>query len=251
MSDTGPFPEPPDTPGTTAEEEVGLPAADPDGAVPGAEAPRRRSTVGIWLGLVVLVVLLGVAALALTAPDPESAAASPSATGATGSTGAPSSGADTEVTIDGPALAAPVPDGQPIPEWSAPTLDGGTFTWSERPDGPTVLAVWAPWCPHCQAELPRLAAATEDHPGVSLVTLATAVDPTSGPTPQEYMDSEGLSFLVALDDDASSVAAGLGVQGFPTTYFVDADGRVIVSASGELDPAALDEVLTFLEQQDA
>lgn len=247
MSDTGPFPEPPDTPGTAAEEQTDPPGADRDVvASPAAEAPRRRSTVGIWIGLVALVVILGVAALALTAPDPEpAAAASPS------TAGSPSAGVDTGVTIDGPALAAPVPDGQLIPEWSAPTLDGGTFMWSERPDGPTVLAVWAPWCPHCQAELPRLAAAADEHPGVSLVTLATAVDPTSGPTPQEYMDSEGLSFLVALDDDVSSVAAGLGVQGFPTTYFVDADGRVIVSASGELDPAALDEVLTFLEQQGA
>lgn len=249
MSDTGPFPEPPDAPGSASEEQAGLPAADRDVPSPAAEAPRRRSTVGLWLGLVVLVALLGVAALALTAPDPESAA--PATPSTAGSAGAPSGGVDTGVTIDGPALAAPVPDGQMIPEWSAPTLDGATFTWSERPDGPTVLAVWAPWCPHCQAELPRLSAAAEDHPGVSLVTLATAVDPTSGPTPQEYMDSEGLSFLVALDDDASSVAAGLGVQGFPTTYFVDADGRVIVSASGELDPAALDEVLTFLEQQGA
>lgn len=214
---------------------------------PGEGAPpaRRRSTVPIWIGLGVLMALAVVAALALTAPDPDPSVSSADPTAPTGSASPASSG----VTIDGPVLTAPVPDGSPIPDFSAPTLDGDTFVWSERAEGPAVLAIWAPWCPHCQAELPRLAAAAEDHPGVSLISIATAVDAQPGPTPQEYMDAEGLSFPVALDDDQATLATGLGVQGFPTTYFVDADGRVIVSASGELDPAAVDEVLTFLEQQ--
>jgi thiol-disulfide isomerase/thioredoxin len=213
----------------------------------GGDAPpeRRRSTVPIWIGLAVVVALVGVAALASTAPDPDPSV-SASSTVPAGSASSSFSG----VTIDGPVLTAPIPEGNPIPEFSAPTLDGGDFIWSARPEGPAVLAIWAPWCPHCQAELPRLAAAAEDHPGVSLISIATAVDAQPGPTPQEYMDAEGLSFPVALDDDEATLATGLGVQGFPTTYFVDADGRVIVSASGELDPAAVDEVLTFLEQQD-
>lgn len=213
----------------------------------GGDAPpeRRRSTAPIWIGLVVLVSLAAVAALALTAPDPGSTVASPGPAAPTDT----ASPASTDVTIDGPVLTAPIPEGSPIPDFSAPTLDGAVFAWSERPEGPAVLAIWAPWCPHCQAELPRLAAAAEDHPGVSLISIATAVDAQPGPTPQAYMDAEGLSFLVALDDDDATLATGLGVQGFPTTYFVDADGRVIVSASGELDPAAVDEVLTFLEQQ--
>lgn len=233
MSDTGPLPDRPDDP-----------VIDEGSSAPGSGSPPRRSTAAIWIGLVALVVVLGVAALALTAPGSDPTVASPSDGGSASSL--PAGG---EVSIEGPALTAPVPDGESIPDWSAPTLDGGTFTWAERPEGPTVLAVWAPWCPHCQAELPRLAAAAEDHPGVSLITLATAVDLSSGPSPQEYMDSEGLSFPVALDDERSTVAAGLGVQGFPTTYFVDAGGRVIVSASGELDPAVVDEVMTFMEQQ--
>jgi thiol-disulfide isomerase/thioredoxin len=241
VSDTGPFPDPPI--GSTS---PATPAHDAGSPAPPPQPERRRSTIGIWIGLAVLVVLLGVGALALTAPDPQPATASPPGTPGDQTSSTP--GATSEVTIDGPALAAPVPDGEPIPDWTAPTLDGDTFAWADRPDGPTVLAVWAPWCPHCQAELPRLSSAIEQHPGVSLVTIATAVGLQPGPTPQEYMDSEDLAFVVALDDEDATLAAGLGIQGFPTTFFVDAEGRVIVSASGELDPASVDQVLTLLEQ---
>lgn len=199
---------------------------------------RPRSSSAIWIGLALVVVLLAVAAVALTSSGDEPTSQAP--------TTVSGPGADAVATIDGPARTEPIPDGSPIPAWSAPTLDGERFEWAGRPEGPTVLAIWAPWCPHCQAELPRLSAAVERHPGISLVTLASALD-QPGPTPQEYMDSEGLSFTVGLDDEANTVAVGLGIQGLPTTYFVDADGLVTVSASGELDPDALEEVLTALE----
>jgi cytochrome c biogenesis protein CcmG/thiol:disulfide interchange protein DsbE len=242
VTDTDPFPAPPEEPADEPADEV-APAVDP--AARSAQAPRR-STVGIWVGLAVLVLLLGVVALAITASGPDDVAAAPAAEDSVGaSTSSP--GASGGVTIDSGPRTGFIPEGSPIPDWSGPALDGGTIVWAERPDGPTVLAIWAPWCPHCQAELPRLSAAVDRHPSVSLVTIATAVDPATGPTPQEYMDGEGLTFPVALDDEDASLAKGLGVASFPTTYFVDAAGMVVGAAAGELDPDALDEVLAYLE----
>jgi thiol-disulfide isomerase/thioredoxin len=194
--------------------------------------------VRLWLALGVLVAILVVVAASLAGGD-DPVTATPSPT--------PSPTGAAEVTIEDPTTGGHVPEGEPIPDWSAPALGGGTITWSELPPSPTVLAIWAPWCPHCQAELPRLTTAVAAHPGVSLVTIATAVDLAAGPSPEEYMNGAGLSFPVALDDAQGTLAVGLGVRGFPTTYFVDANGRVVASAEGELDPDAVDEVLTFLE----
>lgn len=201
--------------------------------------PAPRRSVRLWVTLGLLVVVLAVLAVVLSASEDGDGrtAASPSATATDGAS----------VTIDGAPQSEMIAQGSPIPEWSAPALDGGTVVWSERPAGPSILAIWAPWCPHCQAELPRLAQAVEAHPRVSLVTIATAVDPQTGPTPAEYMASEGLSFPVGLDDEENTLAAGLGVQGFPTTYFVDPEGLVVAAASGELDPEAVDQILTYLE----
>lgn len=230
MSDTEPLPPPPG--GVTS-------ASDP---TPPDGPPARRSSVRLWLALGALVAVLVVVAAALAGGDePRTVAATPTATPSGSAAGSP------EVTIDDPTSGGHVPEGEPIPDWSAPGLGGGTITWSELPRGPTVLAIWAPWCPHCQAELPRLATAVAAHPDVSLVTIATAVDLNAGPTPQEYMDGEGLTFPVALDDAQGTLALGLGVRAFPTTYFVDASGLVVASAEGELDPDTVDEVLIFLE----
>ena len=234
MTDLDASPDRPDEPGGEPTAPTGPPAAP----------PRRRSTVGIWIGLVVLVVVLGVVALALSAPGSDDAVATPSA--GTPTQAPPTAAAPGQVSIEGEPRTEPIPDGSMVPDWSAPALAGGTIEWAERATGPTVLAIWAPWCPHCQAELPRLSAAVDAHPTISLVTIATATD-AEGPTPQEYLDSVGLAFPVALDDEAGTLAKGLGVAGFPTTYFVDGAGRVVVSASGELDPAAVEELLSYLE----
>jgi hypothetical protein len=47
------------------------------------------------------------------------------------------------------------------------------------------------------------------------------------------MQDKGLTFPVALDDARETLGRGLGIQGYPTLYAVDADGIVQGSASGE------------------
>lgn len=202
-------------------------------ARPATRAPAGRSSSSTWIAI---GAVLGVIVLAVMFF---------SGGGEDGGDGfAPS--AEGTVAIDrqaGPMLAP----GEPVPGFSAPALDSGTFRWSDHVGEPTVLSVWAPWCPHCQAELPRLAAAAEAHPDVRLVTVTTAYGVQPGPTPPEYLAAEGLSFPVAVDDGAQTLMRGLGVQSFPTTYFVGSDGAVVRATTGELEPADLEAYLTELE----
>jgi cytochrome c biogenesis protein CcmG/thiol:disulfide interchange protein DsbE len=202
--------------------------------VSGKRAPRRsrsaRSTTATWAwiggGVVVAVIV------AMLAAGGRGGGFEPSPPGS--------------VTID-QAREGPLAAGEVVPAFSAPAIDGSTVRWTGRPERPTVLAVWASWCPHCQAELPRLAAALDRHPGVDLVTVVTAIGQRPGPTPPEYLASEGLSFPVAVDDASGTLARGLGVQGFPTVYYVGADGRVVGVTVGEVDAAQLEAMLEALE----
>jgi Peroxiredoxin len=170
-------------------------------------------------------------------PDPTSPSASVTAT--------PTDAVEVTIARSGGPL---LQTGDTIPEFSAPALDGGVFTWSDYLGTPTVLAVWASWCPHCQVELPRLDAAVNGHPGLQLVSVTTATGMAEGaPTPQEYMDSQGLTFPVAIDDEQVTLMTGLGVTSFPTVFFVDASGTVVAATTGEMDPAALERILADLE----
>jgi thiol-disulfide isomerase/thioredoxin len=160
--------------------------------------------------------------------------------------GPPSASPAGSVTIDR-APSSPLAVGDVVPGWAAPSLSGdGDVRWSDAAGRPTVFAVWAPWCPHCQAELPRLDAALEAYPAIGLVTVATAIGDQPGPTPQEYLDREGLSFAVGVDDADATILTGLGVQSFPTTYYVTSDGTVMDVTTGEVDPAELDAILAEL-----
>ena len=189
----------------------------------------RSSSTWIAIGAVVAVVI--VAAMFFSGGRDDDGGFTPSPTGT--------------VSIDragGPMLAA----GEQVPDFAAPSLGGGPLRWSDVEGTPTVLSIWAPWCPHCRAELPRLEAAVDARPGIQLVTVTTAYGAQPGPTPPAYMAEEGLSFPVAVDDEAQTLLTGFGVQSFPTTYYVAPDGSVVDATTGEVLPEELDAILDDL-----
>jgi peroxiredoxin len=158
-----------------------------------------------------------------------------------GATAAPAG----DVTVDrasGPQLQV----GDTVPGFTAPMLGGGTMNWDDYLGTPTVLAIWAPWCPHCQVELPRLSAGVDAHAGVQMVSVTTAVGQQPGPTPQEYMDSQDLTFPVGVDDENLTLLKGMGVQSFPTTYYVDPSGKVVNVTVGEVPADQLQKILDDL-----
>lgn len=106
--------------------------------------------------------------------------------------------------------------------------------------------MWAPWCPHCQAELPALAQVLQQFPAVNFASVATAIGAAPGPSPAEYMQQKGLSFPVAVDDANSTLAQAFGIQAFPTIFFVQADGTVQQAYEGELAAADLQQAVQNL-----
>lgn len=144
-----------------------------------------------------------------------------------------------DVTVSGPARSGPLAVGDSIPDFSAPSLAGGRVAWSDHAGRPTVLSIWAPWCPHCQVELPILDRVVGEFPDVSLVTIVTAIGDQPGPTPDGYMADHGLTFPVAVDDRPGTLGHAFGITGFPTLYFVGSDGTVVDYATGEVSEEQL------------
>jgi thiol-disulfide isomerase/thioredoxin len=152
----------------------------------------------------------------------------------------------TEVAVSGPARSEPLAVGDAIPDFSAPGLDGDRIVWSDYAGTPTVLSIWAPWCPSCQKELPILGRIVREFPSVSLVTIVTAIGDRPGPTPEGYLADNGLSFPTAVDDGAGTLAGAFGIAGFPTLYFVSSDGTVAEYGVGELSETRLREAIGSL-----
>jgi thiol-disulfide isomerase/thioredoxin len=124
----------------------------------------------------------------------------------------------------------------------APTVEGTNFAGqptSIEPNGkPRMIVFLAHWCPHCNAEAPRLARFLETDglpDGVDLTIVPTGSNPQGEHwPPSEWLQEMGLQGLpVVLDDQDQSVAAAYGLSAYPFIVTLDADGRVLSRVSGE------------------
>jgi thiol-disulfide isomerase/thioredoxin len=192
-----------------------------------AAEKRRQQRRRLGIGLGIAVAIAAALVFALTRPAD---------TGQTFASG--------DVTIVG-ATGNPLAPGDVVPSFTAPALGGGTVDWSDYETGPVVLAIWAPWCPHCQKEMPILSEVVSADPSVRLVSVTTAVGQAPGPSPQEFMQERGLTFPVAVDDDQGTLGTGLGIQSFPTVYYVK-DGVVVRTTTGEIPLAEYQAILAEL-----
>jgi len=192
---------------------------------------EQRRRLAIVLGGLALVAVVVLAVMALSSRSEEEGAG-PSTT--------------TQVTAGGGPRTEPLAVGEAVPDFSAPGLAGGTVAWSDYAGEPAVLSVWAPWCPHCQVELPVLDSVMREFPGVGFVTVVTSIGDQPGPAPDVYMRENDLAFPVAVDDANETIAAALGITEFPTLYFVASDGTVAQYLTGEVDEETLREVVGSL-----
>ena len=193
-------------------------------------APPRRWWQSPALWVVALVVVAGGVAIALSIGGDDGADVVAGEIGFAEIVGDPLPAFDKNAPTD-PAV------GMTAPTISATTSAGDRVRIGD--DGIARLyGFFAHWCPHCQAELPRVTAWLAEGglpAGVDLVAISTAVDPSQDNyPPRAWFAREGFPEPVVLDSEGDDLAAGLGLTGWPFFVAVGADGTVVSRVSGEL-----------------
>ncbi|MFP4345120.1 MAG: redoxin family protein [Anaerolineales bacterium] len=111
---------------------------------------------------------------------------------------------------------------------------------------PIVLSFWVSWCGHCRAQTPflREAYASYGPEGVHFVgvNVREAEDVV-----QQYVAQQEIDYDIVLDTEGA-VAQLYGISGFPTTYFIDAQGQVVDRHVGSLNAQTLDHYLELMTQ---
>jgi thiol-disulfide isomerase/thioredoxin len=148
-------------------------------------------------------------------------------------------------------LANPASD--PAVGKTAPSLGGRTF--SREPiaitnDGkPHVLVFVAHWCPHCQAEVPRIVAMERagQTSGVPVTAVATGTNENApNYPPSAWLHEVGWPYPVLVDTASGTAARAYGLAAYPYLVFVDANGKVAARVSGEIAPADLQRMFSAL-----
>jgi len=121
------------------------------------------------------------------------------------------------------ALAQPFPE--KAPPFKAPTLEGEVFDLGEYlGKTPIFINFWATHCPPCLAEGPELAAYHEKYGDR---VLFVGVNVQDHPKMASFRVREwGWRFPVPLDP-RGEIAYLYGVHKLPTSFFIDASGRVV------------------------
>lgn len=182
----------------------------------------------LWIGALVVVIVLGVIAVAVARGGSDD-----DATGQVGMGALPLY----DDSSEDPAVGSTIP-----------TVTGTTFSGDDLTIGPDgtakVMLFVAHWCPHCQREIPRIKEHLDSNPlpdGVELLTVSTSVKPgAENYPPQDWLEAEEWSAPVVADDEANSIASTYGLSGFPFFVVVDADGKVVQRMSGELSTEQFD-----------
>ena len=219
-------------------------------------APSNRNGSLIWIGVGAVIVVLGVAAVFLargssdkeevkgqTASVSVGGASTTTADGGGAATSKPASGGTALPEYDA-SLSEDPAVGMTIPTISGKDFDGNDITISGEDGKAKIILFVAHWCPHCQREVPLLKEHLDDNPmpdDVELVTVSTGVDADAANCPpQKWLEREGWSAPVLADDEASSAAQAYGLSAFPYFVAVDAEGKVVARATGELTTEQFD-----------
>lgn len=183
----------------------------------------------------------------------------------TADTGAPD---DAAATTSGPAAATSAADAAP----GLTEVSGTALPQFERSDGdpaigrtppvvvgtdlltgdvvriesrgrPIVIAFYAHWCPHCQAEVTDLTAWLETNelpPGVDFYAVSVLEDPARGNhPPDDWLRGEGWQHPVIADTPARSVVSAFGLQSVPYLVAISAENAVVLRHAGNVGPADL------------
>jgi thiol-disulfide isomerase/thioredoxin len=113
--------------------------------------------------------------------------------------------------------------GQAAPAWRLLDLDGREVHSSQFAGKVVVIDFWATWCTPCIKEIPGYIALQKKY-GEDLAIVGVSVDRKDASEVKKFVEQHGMNYTVVMVDE-SIVSAFGGIQGIPTTFIIDREGK--------------------------
>jgi len=150
----------------------------------------------------------------------------------------------TSILLCGFPSSSPAQDEQPIirfvrnpdpaPDFKLTGLDGKPVTLSDSHGKVILLNFWATWCGPCRAEIPDLVELQNKYKD-RLQILGLVVDDDDADAIKDFVEKFGINYPVAIASDAIRFQYG-GIAALPTSFVLDAEGRIVQKHEGLRDP---------------
>ena len=139
---------------------------------------------------------------------------------------------------------------KPAPDFILHDLHGKKVSLNQFKGKPILINFWATWCGPCKEELPSMQRLHDDSKSNGdIQILAISIDRSNIEKIHQYAQSLNLTFPILLDPDRIARKPYF-VRGLPTSYLVDADGKLqgFISGARNWDGPAARQVFQLLAQ---
>jgi thiol-disulfide isomerase/thioredoxin len=151
----------------------------------------------------------------------------------------PGPGASAQADAD---AAGQAPLGEFLPAarpWPAPAAvftdaDGKTLSLRDFADKLVLVNLWATWCAPCRREMPSLER-LQTRLGDKITVLAISEDRGGSKAVAPFIAKFGLKVVKTYLDPESAVGHAFKVDGLPTSFLIDRQGRVLGRVEGEAE----------------
>jgi thiol-disulfide isomerase/thioredoxin len=123
----------------------------------------------------------------------------------------------------------------PAPDFKLQDMDGKLHTLKEYKGKVVLINFWATWCPPCIREMPSLEKLYQKLRGQPFIMLAINQWEDEERVFEFMGQLEVIPTFPILFDPQSKVSAAFGVQGLPSSYIIDKQGRIVYRAKGGRD----------------
>jgi thiol-disulfide isomerase/thioredoxin len=132
---------------------------------------------------------------------------------------------------------------KPVASLTLKNAQGKTEKIDLRAPGKTNLIVyWATWCAPCRAEVPDLNRIQQKYKSRGLTIRAISADDEGLAVVKPFLKKVKMSYPVYLINHEAATAFG-DVEGLPSSFLVDSNGRVVKSYLGRVNPKELNRDL--------
>ena len=123
--------------------------------------------------------------------------------------------------------------GKAAPDFSRTDLAGNTVRLADYRGKLVLLNFWASWCPPCLEEMPRFSQWQQAFGAKGLQIIGVSMDDDAAAA-QQLLAKRPVSYPIVMGDAGLGELFG-GVLGLPTSYLIDAQGRIVARYRGETD----------------
>ncbi len=129
------------------------------------------------------------------------------------------------------------------PAFTLEDLQGKKVALADFKGEVVVLDFWATWCPPCRREIPDFITLQKEYADRGVQIVGVALD--EFPKVQAFVRDNGMNYPVLMGTDAVVAQYG-GIEGIPTTFIIDRQGKIVERFEGFRPKATFEEAIKRL-----